>query len=175
MIQSCSMWARMSRAFSTLPSSGLDSSVSLETTFSFVRFCARMSRGDSFLREAPSFMSLSTDLRDKVSISLSLFRDFGDVLAPLVDSVHFWKASVPLLWSCSLDGQVVKNTECAELLALYLGWLMSHPWPSEVISFRFWRTDSSMPVLPVLSISLSNDNGSKTAKGTFFLISSANL
>ena len=118
MIQSCSMWAQMSRAFSTLPSSRLDSSVSLETTFSFVRFCARMSRGDSFLREAPSFMSLSTDLRDKVSISLSLFRDFGDVLAPLVDSVHFWKASVPLLWSCSLDGQVVKNTECAELLTL---------------------------------------------------------
>jgi hypothetical protein len=30
-----------------------------------------------------------------------------------------------------------------------------------------------MPVLLVLSMSLSNDNGSKTAKGTFFLISSA--
>ena len=45
-----------------------------------------------------------------------------------------------------------------------------------MISFifsRFFRTVSSMLVLPVLSISFINDNGSKTAKGMSFLISSA--
>ena len=45
-----------------------------------------------------------------------------------------------------------------------------------MISFivsRFSLTDSSMLVLPVLSISFINDNGSSTAKGMFFLISSA--
>ena len=38
---------------------------------------------------------------------------------------------------------------------------------------RFFRTVSSMLVLPVLSISFINDNGSNTAKGMFFLMSSA--
>ncbi len=38
---------------------------------------------------------------------------------------------------------------------------------------RFSLTVSSMLVLPVLSISFSNDNGSNTAKGMSFLISSA--
>ena len=38
---------------------------------------------------------------------------------------------------------------------------------------RFFRTASSMLVLPVLSISFINDNGSSTAKGMSFLISSA--
>ncbi len=45
-----------------------------------------------------------------------------------------------------------------------------------MISFivsRFSLTDPSMLVLPVLSISFINDNGSSTAKGMFFLISSA--
>ena len=45
-----------------------------------------------------------------------------------------------------------------------------------MISFivsRFSLTVSSMLVLPVLSISFINDNGSSTAKGMFFLISSA--
>ena len=45
-----------------------------------------------------------------------------------------------------------------------------------MISFifnRFFLTVSSILVLPVLSISLINDNGSKTAKGMSFLISSA--
>ncbi len=41
------------------------------------------------------------------------------------------------------------------------------------ISSRFFRTASSMLVLPVLSISFINDNGSSTAKGMSFLISSA--
>jgi hypothetical protein len=51
-------------------------------------FCAQISLGDSFFREAPSFISLWTDLRHNMSISLSPFRDFGDIVAPLVDSVH---------------------------------------------------------------------------------------
>ena len=38
---------------------------------------------------------------------------------------------------------------------------------------RFFRTASSMLVLPVLSISFINDSGSSTAKGMSFLISSA--
>ena len=38
---------------------------------------------------------------------------------------------------------------------------------------RFFRTASSMLVLPVLSISFINGNGSSTAKGMSFLISSA--
>ena len=38
---------------------------------------------------------------------------------------------------------------------------------------RFSLTVSSMLVLPVLSISFSNDNGSNTAKGMSFLMSSA--
>ncbi len=45
-----------------------------------------------------------------------------------------------------------------------------------MISFifnRFFLTVSSILVLPVLSISLINDNGSKTAKVISFLISSA--
>ena len=45
-----------------------------------------------------------------------------------------------------------------------------------MISFmfsRFLRTDLLMLVLPVLLISFNNDNGSKTAKGISFLISSA--
>jgi hypothetical protein len=41
------------------------------------------------------------------------------------------------------------------------------------ISSRFLRTDSSTLVLPVLSISFNNDNGSKIANGTSFRISSA--
>ena len=45
-----------------------------------------------------------------------------------------------------------------------------------MISFifsRFFLTVSSMLVLPVLSILFINDNGSSTAKGMSFLISSA--
>ena len=45
-----------------------------------------------------------------------------------------------------------------------------------MISFifgRFLRTDLLMLVLPVFLISFNNDNGSKTAKGISFLISSA--
>ena len=38
---------------------------------------------------------------------------------------------------------------------------------------RFFRTASSTLVLPVLSISFINDNGSNAAKGMSFLISSA--
>jgi len=109
MIQSCSMWARMSRAFSTLPSSGLDISVSLETTFSFVRFCARMSRGDSFLREAPSFMRAWTDLRHNVSMSFSLSSVLGDILAPSMELVHVWKALVPLVCNCSFAEHAVTH------------------------------------------------------------------
>ncbi len=41
------------------------------------------------------------------------------------------------------------------------------------IASRFFLTVSSMLVLPVLSISFINDNGSNTAKGMSFLMSSA--
>ena len=41
------------------------------------------------------------------------------------------------------------------------------------IDSRFCRTASSILVLPVLSISFNNESGSRTANGTFFLMSSA--
>jgi hypothetical protein len=96
-----------------------------------------MSRGDSFLREAPSFMSSWMALRHNVSTSLSLSSDLGVIFAPDLDYIHLWKASVPLLWSSSFAEQAVKNTACVELSTLHSGWLISHPWPKEVVMISF--------------------------------------
>ena len=140
-------------------------------------FGALMSRGDSLLREAPSFMSSWMSLRHNVSISYH---------RPVI-----WARSLRLIWIPSTYERLLcLYYEAAHLLSklwktqhvwscqLHSGWLISHPWPKEVamISFifsRFLRTDLLMLVLPVFLISFNNDNGSKTAKGISFLISSA--
>ncbi len=134
--------------------SDTNSGASSECNCSGVR--ALISRGDSFFLEAPSFMSSWIDCKHSVFMSFSSPSVRGVTLTPDVDSIHLWKASVLLLWSCSLAEQVVKNTACGEFALLHYGWLMSHLWPSEVaiINFifnRFFWTDSLMLVLPVLS------------------------
>jgi hypothetical protein len=57
---------------------------------------------------------------------------------------------------------------------------MSQAWPRDVkITYFMFNlldcTSLSISVLPVLSISFSNGTGINTAKGTFFLMSSAIL
>ena len=93
---------------------------------------------------------------------------------------HSLNICSPLSCRVAFALQVVKNTAWEELSNLHSGWLISQAWPSDVetTSFVFYlldRTSSSISVLPVLSISLSNGKGMRAAKGISFLMSSATL
>ena len=69
----------------------LETSVSIGPWVTWAPFRALMSRGDSFLREAPSFMSSWMALRHDVSTSLSLSSDLGVIFAPDLDYIHLWE------------------------------------------------------------------------------------
>ena len=93
----------------------LETSVSIGPWVTLAPFRALMSRGDTFWREAPSFMSSWMALRHNVSTSLSLSSDLGVIFAPerllclYYEAAHLlsklWKTQH--VWSCqfyTLDG-----------------------------------------------------------------------
>ncbi len=66
----------------------IETSVSLRLSNILARLRALTSRGDSFFREAPSFMRSGIACRHRVSMSFSPLSVLGAMFVPDVDSIH---------------------------------------------------------------------------------------